>query len=211
MKPEIKNALSWRYATKKYDNTKKLTLEQFDIILEALRMAPSSTGLQPWGFVDVQNPEIRLKLKEAAWGQTQITDADHIIVLCSAYNLGEKNVDEYIASVAETRGQTVDALKGYKDMIMSNIVGKTPEQIETWSAKQVYIALGMALLSAGLLEVDATPMEGFDKVKFNEILGLPAKGLSAQVLLAVGFRSADDATANYKKVRFPREKVVLVI
>jgi len=211
MTPNIKSALAWRYATKKFDASKKLSPEQLDYIMEALRLTPSSTGLQPWAFVDVQNPEIRLKLKSAAWGQSQITDADHLIVLCSIRNLDEKNVDDYLASVAQTRGGTVESLKGYKDMIMGNITGKTPEWIENWSAKQVYIALGTGLLTAALLGVDATPMEGFDKKQFDEILGLEAKGLSTQVVLALGFRASDDVFANLKKVRFPKEKVVLVI
>ena len=208
---DITNALAWRYATKKYDTAKKLTNEQFNTIIESLRMAPSSTGLQPWGFVDVQSPVLRLKLKAAAWNQSQITDADHLIVLCSVKNLNEKHVDEFIASVAATRGQTVESLKGYKDMIMGNVAGKTPEQLETWATKQVYIALGTGLLTAALEGVDATPMEGFDKKQFNEILGLEAKGLSAQVLLAVGVRASDDPAAAFKKVRYPREKVVLVV
>ena len=211
MNQNIQNALLWRYATKKYDVSKKLTTKQFDTVIDSMRLAPSSTGLQPWGFVDVQTPELRLKLRAAAWNQSAITDADHLIVMCSIKDLGEKNVDEYIESVSKTRGVAVDSLNGYKDMIMKNIAGKTAEQIEDWSTKQVYIALGFGLLTSALANIDSTPMEGFDKKKFDEILGLEAKGLKSQVLLAVGVRASDDETANYKKVRYGRDRVVKVM
>lgn len=204
---DLLKSLNWRYATKKFDSSKKLTDEQLEKITESLRMSASSFGLQPWKFVMVKNPELRTKLREAAWDQPQITDASHLFVLCIRKDIDASFVDHFIKSVSETRGISEESLKGYSDMMKGSIASRTPEGVNEWSAKQLYISLGTALASAASYEIDACPMEGFDNAKFDEILGLSELGLESKVLLTAGFRSADDETANYKKVRFPKEEV----
>ncbi len=200
--------LLWRYATKKYDKTKKLSDEQKEIIMEALRLSPSSFGLQPWIFVHVTNPELREKLKTAAWGQAQITDASDLFVLCSKTTLDEKYVDKYIASVAQKQSVSVESLKNYKDSLM-NLVKKTEAEKVEWMTRQVYIALGVALAVAAENQIDATPMEGFDPKAFDQILGLGELGLVSRVLLAVGFRAEDDSFQKNKKVRFDKSDVFI--
>ncbi len=203
-------ALNWRYATKEFDQTKKLSKEQFDMVTEALRLSASSYGLQPWKFIVVNTPALRAQIREAAWGQAQITDASHLIVLTVVQNVVDAYVDRYVQSVAHTRGMTVDMLTGYADMMKGAIAGKGgADRVKDWSSRQVYIALGTALTALAVEGIDACPMEGFDPVKVDAILGLGKLGLESRALLAVGFRSAGDKTAAYKKARFAKEEVVV--
>ena len=198
----------WRYATKKYDVTKKLSDEQREIITESLRLSPSSFGIQPWKFIHVVSPDLREKLKVAAYGQLQITDASDLFVLCVKTTLDEAYIDKYLASVAKTKGVSVEALSGYKDMLMGSVKKSDSEKVE-WMTKQVYIALGVALAVAAENHIDASPMEGFDPKAFDEILGLTELGFASKVLLAVGFRAEDDEAQKQKKVRFDSADVFI--
>ena len=207
----IIDALKWRYATKKFDATKKLSQEQFDTVLESLHLSASSYGLQPWKFIVVTNPEIRAKIKAAAWNQTQITDASHLIVLAVQTTVDAAYVDRFVASVSKTRNVPVDALKGYADMMKGSIAGRTPESVVDWSSRQVYIALGTALTAAAVSGIDACPMEGFDPKQVDDILGLAKMGLQSRVLMPVGFSAADDDMAKAPKVRFSKEEVVIEV
>jgi nitroreductase len=214
----IIESLEGRYATKKFDTTKKLTPTQLDMLLTAARLSPSSFGLQPWKFVVVTDTAVRAKLREAAWGQSQITDASALIVFCVRKNIDDALVDSYMQSIASTRNVPLDSLKGFADTIKGSIKSRgTPgteaakESAREWSTRQVYIALGVLLTTAAYLDIDACPMEGFDPQKFDDILGLAALGLESRVLAAVGFRSADDKSASMKKVRFLKEEVVVEV
>jgi nitroreductase len=137
------------------------------------------------------------------------TDASALIVLAARTDVDASFVDTFVKSVSDTRGMDVAALAGYADMMKGSIAQKGPAGTIEWSARQVYIALGTALAAAATMEVDACPMEGFDNAKFDEILGLKAQNLTSAVCLAVGFRSPEDASASYKKVRFSKEEVVI--
>ncbi len=207
----IINALNWRYATKSFDSSKKLSDEQLDTILESMRLSASSYGLQPWKFVVVSNPETRTALRAAAWDQTQVTDASAFVVLAVRTDVDTAYVDAYMKSIADTRGMNVAALSGFADMIKGTISRRTAEQVIDWSSRQVYIALGTALTTAAQLEVDTCPMEGFDEAKFDEILGLKEMKLASRVCLAIGFRSAEDTSASYKKVRSAKDEVVVMM
>jgi nitroreductase len=207
----IIEALNWRYATKQFDPSKKLSVQQEETVHDALRLSASSYGLQPWKFIVVTNPEVRKQLRAAAWDQSQITDASELIVLAVNKNVDAKYVDTFVQSVATTRGMPVDALKGYSDMMKGAISMRTPEGVVEWSSRQVYVALGTLLAAAAVEGIDVCPMEGFDPKKFDEILGLEKWGLESRVLAAVGFRAAGDATANYKKVRFDKKDVIVEV
>ncbi len=202
--------LNWRYATKGYDASKKLSTEQVATLKEVLRLSPSSYGLQPYKFVHVKNPELRAKLKEVSWGQSQVTDASDLFVLCRIDKMDEAYINKFIELTAKTRGQDVASLAGFKQMLMGP-AGQSDEMFAVWAAKQVYLALGNLLTSCALLEIDATPMEGFDPAKYDEILDLPAKGLHSVVVCAVGTRSPEDKYATEKKVRFPMEELFVTI
>lgn len=207
----IIESLNWRYATKQFDTNKKLDPEQLETITEAMRLSASSFGLQPWKFVIVTNPDIRAKLRTAAYGQPQITDASHLIVIAVRTDIDDAYVDMYVKSISDTRGVPVADLKAFGDMLKGSLKTRTPEAILAWSSCQVYIPLGMLLATAAYSEIDACPMEGFDKAQFDEILGLKEQHLESRVLAAVGFRLQGDKAAMQKKVRFPKDQVFIEV
>jgi len=195
--------LKWRYATKKFDTTKKVSAENLELLKEAVNLSASSYGLQPFKILIIENPEIREKLRAAAWGQPQITDSSHLLLFCNYLEVGPEKVDGYLKLRADINNLKLEDSKDYGDMMKSLMAALTPEQMEVWTSKQTYIALGTLLAAAAELKIDSCPMEGFDKVEFNKILGLNEKGLSASVIGAVGYRSQDDPYVVFKKVRKP--------
>ena len=208
---DILEALKWRYATKVYDPRKKLPEEKFETLLEALRLSPSSLGLQPWKFIVVKDPAVRAKLREAGYGQSPFTDASHLVILAVRTDLNDAYADEYVSSLAAARGVSPDSLKGLSDRLHGSIKGRSPESLLEWSSRQVYIALGVLLTAAGHEQVDATPMEGFDAGKFDEILGLKKLGLASRLAVALGYRSPKDKLAGQAKVRFLKDQVIIEI
>lgn len=210
MKQQILDALNWRYATKKFDKDRKILPSDWDTLLESLRLSPSSYGVQPWKFVIVDNLETREKLKLAAWGQEQITSADKLVVLCSLNKFDEAAINKHLENTAKTKNVKLEDLTGYKQMLLGLTKNSEPN-LQSWMEKQVYIALGFLLETAALLQIDACPMEGFDKNKFNEILGLDQMGLTSVVVATLGFRSSEDVNANQAKVRYAADEVLVEV
>lgn len=204
----IKNA-NWRYATKKFDTTKKVSKEDLDTLKEAIRLSASSFGLQPYRVLIIENPELRAKLQPAAWGQSQIVDASQLIVFANITNFGETEIDVSIANTTKTRGLPADALKGYGDFMKSKIVALPEDVRNTWASKQTYLALGNLMNAASELKIDVTPMEGFEPAQVNEILGLGKLGLNATLLATIGYRHEEDATQHYAKVRKSNEELFI--
>ncbi len=212
-------ALNWRYATKQFDKEKKISQDDLDVLFEAMRLTPSAFGLQPWKFIHVQNPEIRAALKEHSRWQAQITDASDLIVIAVKNNMQESDVDEYIQDMIQTRKvdlenipedfKNTDKLVAYKNMMIGTISSKTQEQLKWRNQKQAYIVLWFLLSISAQMGIDACPMEGFDPEKYNEILWLHDLGLTATVVVTLGYRSSDDKYADLKKVRFAKEKLII--
>lgn len=200
-------SLRWRVATKKFDPAKKLTDAQWNALEEALVLAPSSYGLQAWKFFVVDDPALRAKLQPLSYGQSQIVDADKLVVFAVKKDFGAADVERYVERISEIRKLPMAALEGYKKTMLAS-ASLPPEKVSAWLIRQVYIALGVLLTSAAALGVDACPMEGFDKDKYDELLGLPAKGWNAVVVATVGHRAPDDMYASQAKVRFPKNEVV---
>ena len=200
--------LNWRYATKAFDASKKVSDADWETLENALLLAPSSFGIQPYKFIVVTDQAIREKLKPAAWGQTQVTDSSHLVVFAYKKTLSDADIDHYVERIVEVRGTPRESLAEYEGA-MKNAAKQAVESgtVETWNSRQAYIALGFLLETAALLKIDATPMEGFDAVQFNEILGL--EDYSAVVICAVGYRNAEaDWLANLPKVRFSKEELI---
>lgn len=157
---EAISVLNWRYATKSFDPTKQLSSEMLDTLTESLRLSASSFGLQPWKFIVVENPETRAKLREASWGQAQITDASHLIVLCKLTSLDATDVEKFVDRTIHTRNAPPEALADYKNMMLGSVDrANTTGTVHTWMKDQVYIALGTLLTTAAFLGVDTCPME----------------------------------------------------
>ena len=204
----IKDA-NWRYATKKFDATKKITSNDMNILKEAIRLSASSYGLQPYKVLIIENPELRTQLQPAAWGQTQIIDASHLIVFATDTNFGDLHIDNYIQTLAETRGIPAESVQGYADFMKMKIKALTEDQKTVWTAKQTYLALGNLLNAAAELKIDVTPMEGFEPEKFDAILGLEKQGLHSAVVATIGYRHSEDATQHYAKVRKSNEELFI--
>ncbi|MEO7215042.1 NAD(P)H-dependent oxidoreductase [Mucilaginibacter sp.] len=207
----IVDKLKWRYATKKFDTNKKLSAPQLDQLLDAIQLSPSSHGLQHYKVLVIENPGVRAKLREAAYGQPQITDASQLIVFAAETNMDEVYGKNFISLIAETRSVARETLGGLEGMVLGAIASRTPEQRVLWAQKQAYIALGVLVAAAAALGIDAGPMEGFDPAKFDEILGLKEKGLTATVIAAVGFRADDDHFSKLVKVRRPKNELFIHI
>ena len=202
---------NWRYATKKFDATKKISTEDLNTLKEAIRLSSSSYGLQPYKIFIVENPEVRAKLVTAAYGQKQVVDASHLIVFANELNFGEEGILKFSKNMSETRGISLESIQGYVDYMKSNITGLPEETRNIWSSKQTYLALGNLLNAAAELKIDVTPMEGFNPTQVNEILGLDKLGLNASLMATVGYRSEEDATQHYKKVRKSNEELFITI
>lgn len=204
--------LSWRYATKKFDPSRTLSDDQWNTLEKAMVLAPSSYGLQPWRFYLIQTPGVRAQLREAAWNQSQVTDASHLVVFARNVHLSAADVERHVNRVAEVRKAPKESLTGFRDMMLGSVNNPSSlpgGSVDVYTARQCYIALGFLLSAAAMIGVDACPMEGFDPVKFDEILGLRKHGYAATVMAAVGYRAADDWLAALPKVRFAATDVVV--
>jgi nitroreductase len=197
--------LNWRYATKKFDSTQKISAENIEIIKESLRLTPSSLGLQPLKFLFIETPELREKLKEKGNNQSQITDASHLIVICAYKEINHDYIDKHMANTAATRGQEVESLAGFSNHVKNYVGSQDAEKVSSWNSKQAYIALGQLLHTCATLRIDATPMEGFDPAGFDEILELGKDNLQSILVCPIGYRAEDDKYVQLKKVRKSHE------
>jgi nitroreductase len=202
-------ALRWRYATKKFDPAKKIDASTWAVLEETLILTPTSYGMQPVKFLVLTDPALRAQLVPVSWGQTQPADCSHFVVMAARAQNTEADVTHFIARMAEVRGMAAEALDGFKNVLLGDVVhGPRGNVALEWATRQAYIALGNFMTSAALLGVDTCPMEGFEPAKYDEILGLPAQGFRAVVACAAGYRAADDKYAALPKVRFPANELI---
>jgi nitroreductase len=206
---ELLEHLNWRYATKQFDPAKTIAPEIWTALEDALVLTPSSYGLQPWKFLIVTSPELKAQLQPFSWNQSQVTECSHYVVFAIKKNLTAEDVDLFIARTAELRGGTVEAMAGYRNVIVSDLVdGARSFSVNQWSTRQAYIALGNFMTSAALLGVDTCAMEGIEPVNYDRVLGLSARGFTTVVACAAGYRSDTDKYATLAKVRFPKSEVL---
>jgi len=201
--------LNWRYATKKY-STQKVNGDDLEKIIDAINLSASSTGIQTYRLFVIEDPEMRKELGSDSFNP-QIVEASHLLLFAAFDSISQETIDNYIRLVAKVREMPVEDLAGFKSALGA-LLTRTDDENFIWSAKQAYIALGTGLIAAAALHVDATPMEGFNTEKFDEVLGLKEKGLKSVVLLALGYRDEEnDKYAKLKKVRVPKEEFVIRI
>ncbi len=200
---EIINTMKWRYAVKKFDPTKKLSDEQVEALLESTRLSASSFGLQPYKVVLVENPDLRKTLVEYSWGQSQIVDASHLLVLAAFSNVGEKDIQDFIALTASVRGVRAESLESFSKMLNNFLFKLDTNERLIWANNQVYIALGNLLTTCAVLNIDACPIEGFSASDYDRILGFDKLGLKTTVAIPVGYRSHEDPYLQRAKVRKP--------
>lgn len=203
--------LNWRYATKKMIADKAVPQDKLDAIIEAVRMAPTSSGTQPFELIVVSNPELRAKIGEAAGGQTPITDGSHVLVFAAWDNYTDERIDDVLQANLTARGD-LPLIHDYYNNLKANYVPRDAEVNYAHAARQAYIALGFAMLAAADQEVDSTPMEGFDPDAVDAILDLKQRGLRSIVLLPLGYREEGaDWLLAMPKVRKSRDAMVTEI
>ena len=208
---QLIDALQWRYATKSFNPAKKLSAELISSLIESLHLSPSSFGLQPWKFIVVENPGLREELRNHSWGQAQVTDASHYIVLAVKEKIDAADVQEWIECLAKTQSTPLEKLAPLQGMIMQFVTAMSDDQLLHWSTRQVYIALGQLMTSAAVLGVDSCPMEGMSPEGYALTLSLKNTGYRTVVACALGYRCESDKYANAAKARFPLEQVVSVL
>ncbi|MES2802199.1 MAG: NAD(P)H-dependent oxidoreductase [Bdellovibrionota bacterium] len=205
----IHKQLNWRYACKKFDPTKLIREQDWNILTESLRLSASSYGLQPWKFIVVQTPEIRKQLQDQSYGQTPVTEASHFVVLTYKETLDEAHIDKFVAETAKSRGLDAASLERFRNMMVGDLIkGPRFETIKWWAQRQVYIAMGSILTTAAMMEIDTLPMEGLNAAGYDKILELEGTGWKTLAAVACGYRAADDKHQHSKKVRFPASDVI---
>jgi nitroreductase len=204
----LSDIMGWRYATKKMKSATPVPSEKVEAIVEAVRMAPTSSGLQPFELFVITNNDLRAKLAQAANGQAQITDGSQLLVFAAWDNYTAERIDEVVQLTVEARGD-LPTLRGYFDFLKANYVPRDPEINYAHAARQTYIAVGFALMAAAEQEVDSTPIEGFDPAAVDAILGLRERGLRSVVLMPLGYRDQEgDWLLPMAKVRKSRAAMV---
>jgi nitroreductase len=202
--------MNWRYACKRFDSTKIIREEDWNILSETLRLTASSYGLQPWKFIVVQNPELRKQLFDASWKQSPVVDASHFLVITYKEKMDEAHIDRHIAQTAKLRGIEISTLDNMKKVIMGDlVVGPRSAAIGAWAQRQCYIAMGGFLTTASLMEIDTLPMEGLDPSAYDRILELEGTGYKTVAAIACGYRSPDDKYSATKKIRFDMQDVIV--
>jgi len=204
---QLVSNLQWRYATKKFDPTRKIPDPIWSALEDSLVLAPSSFGLQPWKFFVIQDQNLRQQLLPHSWNQTQVVEASHLVVFAIKTQLDVAYADRYLERMAEVQGVPIDTLAGFGNML-KGFLEKPPLSLDEWAVRQVYIALGQFMVAAAMVGVDTCPMEGFIPAKYDEILGLPQQGYRSVVVCPAGYRDPADKYASRPKVRFPKSMMV---
>ncbi|MCA0131826.1 NAD(P)H-dependent oxidoreductase [Winogradskyella alexanderae] len=201
--------LNWRYATKKFDSSRQLSDNQINTLKEAFNLTALSYGLQTLKMVIVSNKEIRENLVSVAYGQRQVVDASHLLVLCIQSEIDAHDVEEHYQTIKSIRNTPDEILDPFKKQLKSTIESMPESKKLDWASKQAYIALGNLMTVCAVEEIDSCPMEGFIPEKLDKVLNLQEYGLRSVLLLPVGYRSKDDMFATLKKVRKPIANTIL--
>lgn len=197
----IVEKLQWRYATKKFDPTKKLSVKKLEILKQAFNLTATSFGLQTITMLIVSDMELRKALVKHAYNQKQVLEASHLLIICVQDNITDADIDKFFDNTKSIRRTPDEILDPYRNNLKKMMQKMTIEERQRWSLNQAYIALGNLMTVCAVEEIDSCPMEGFSEKQFDDILNLKSKNLKSVLLLPVGHRADDDFFANLKKVR----------
>lgn len=209
MATNIIEQLQWRYAAKKFDETKKVSSEKINLLKEAFNLTATSYGLQPLKLVVVSNHEIIKDLVPMSYNQGQVGNASHIFIICIENNVDTDFIKSYFNLVEKTRNTPREILSSFEEFLIDDFSKKTLDEKNVWATKQAYIALGNLLTVCALEEIDCCPIEGFVPNQYNDYLKLAEKGLNSVLVMAVGHRAEDDMFSGLKKVRRGVDEVVI--
>ena len=208
---ELIEQLSWRYATKKFDDQRLLSAEQIEVIQQSFGLTATSYGLQPLKLVVVQDKAIQEQLVAHSFGQKQVGQASAVLVICVEQVVDAAFVENYFDRVQQVRNTPAEVLAPFRKHLLENFVTKPKEDLQLWASKQAYIALGNLLTTCAILRIDSCPMEGFSPQGYDEVLGLTSRGLTATLVMPIGYRASDDFMASLAKVRRPISEVIIEI
>lgn len=211
MSHTIIDDLNWRYATKKYNPEKIITDKDLEVVLESLRLVPSSYGMQPLTYLLINDKNLREQLKPLAYNQSQVTDASHLIVLCSFRKITPTVIKNHLELMSEVRNEPLTNYEKFGENIQKTFANLSETATSEWTIRQAYIALGQIMHTCANLRIDATPMEGFDKKAFDKLLDLEMQNLQSVLLCPIGYRADDDFLQQLKKVRKPINEVIKVL
>ncbi len=206
---QLLQCLQWRYATKRFDPTRAIPDVAWNALEQALVLAPSSFGLQPWKFLVIDDPALRAALKAQSWNQSQVTDASRYVVFTALRTVTEHDVERCLQRTSDVQGRPVASMAGYGKVINDFLVkGWAAKDLFGWNARQAYLALGQFMTAAALLGIDTCPMEGIDANGYDRALSLHGSRYATLCACAVGYRAADDKYAAAPKVRYALDEVV---
>ena len=208
---DIISSLEWRYATKKFDPSKKLTKQQVETLKKAFNLTATSFGLQPIKLVIIENKELQEKFIEHSYYQRQVADCSHLLVLCIEKNTSEKEVNNYFDLEIKTRGTSKEVVSTFRNQLVDMYKNMSIEDRQLSAKYQTYIALGNLMTVCAVEKIDNCPMEGFVPSKVDELLNLADKNLQSVLMLPVGYRAEDDVMNGLKKVRKPIQETVIEI
>ncbi|WP_019038388.1 NAD(P)H-dependent oxidoreductase [Psychroflexus tropicus] len=203
------NALEWRYATKKFDDERKIDSTKIELIKKAFNLTPTSYGLQPLRLVIVKEQSIKDRLFKHSYNQIQVKSASHVLIICIENTIDAEFINHNFELQKEIRDVNDETVKPFKEFLLKDFGNKSEQHIHNWAINQAYLALGNLLTVCASEKIDACPMEGFDPKAYDDILKLNDKGISSALVLPIGYRAKDDKFADFKKVRRPQEETII--
>lgn len=203
------DALEWRYATKKFDESKTIDSSKIELLKKAFNLTPTSYGLQPLRLVIIKNQDLKGKLFEHSYNQIQVTTASHVLVICIENIVDENFINHNFELQKEIRNAKDETLKPFRDFLIADFSKRSEQNIKAWGINQAYLALGNLLTVCAVEKIDACPMEGFVGKAYDDILNLKEKGISSALVLPIGYRAEGDKFADFKKVRRPQEETII--
>ena len=208
---DIIKDLEWRYAVKKFDSSKEIEVSKLERIKKAFNLTATSYGLQPIKMVVLKNKDLQEKLVEFSYGQKQVAQASHLLILCIEKKIDADYISLYFKKVKEIRGTSDAVLEPFKKALVSEFTKMDAKQIQHWATNQAYLAMGNLLTICAVEQLDACPMEGFLPDSYDELLNLGSKGLRSVLVLPIGYRAEDDMFSEFKKVRRDIENSIIYI
>lgn len=208
---DIIKDLEWRYAVKKFDSSKEIEVSKLERIKKAFNLTATSYGLQPIKMVVLKNKDLQEKLVEFSYGQKQVAQASHVLILCIEKKIDADYISLYFKKVKEIRGTSDAVLEPFKKALVSEFTKMDAKQIQHWATNQAYLTMGNLLTICAVEQLDACPMEGFLPDSYDELLNLGSKGLRSVLVLPIGYRAEDDMFSEFKKVRRDMENSIIYI
>ena len=205
----IIESLEWRYACKKFDANKTVSEEKLTVLKEAFNLTATSFGLQPIKLIIIQNKELQQQLVPHSFGQKQVANASHLLVICIQDSFTLEDIDKYFELEKDIRGTSETIIAPFRKQLKDLYATKSTIEIQESAIRQAYIALGNLMTVCAIEKIDSCPMEGFIAPKFDEILKLKEKNLRSVLLLPIGYRAKDDFMQKLKKVRKPITETIL--